>query len=106
MSGPAAILLACVLASACSQPQTQSEPPETLSMQAGVRPVFASPNARRYHKDRTCKELTRTNSRMSVADARKQGMLPCPTVSRGTNRPTENACGNAIGSSTNWSGHG
>ena len=23
--------------------------------------------------------LTRTNSRMSVADARKQGMLPCPT---------------------------
>ena len=68
-----------LLASACSQPQTQPNAPETLSMEAGIRPVYASPNARRYHKDRSCKELTRTNSRMSVADARKQGMLPCPT---------------------------
>ena len=57
MSRPATMLLAVLLASACSQPQTQPNAPETLSMEAGIRPVYASPNARRYHKDRSCKDL-------------------------------------------------
>lgn len=54
-----------------------SNPKAICKHQAGIprrRPI-----ARRYHKDRSCKELTRTNIRMSVADTRKQGMLSCPT---------------------------